>query len=317
MKEQIDRSISRLVFTILLCTSGATFADDQSTYIAELVPTTGFNSDCDRPLFMLPAPLPPYAHFDFVGLYDPGREADDPTRDAQALVPDDCFSRLDQAIATTSNDTFRALNGFPEPDPRLKNLRRHEVPRIALPDGTRLTLPPHGVTPPPLPPTISLPAGPQTLGSHRAIKGQMKVRCRTDGTASVRIRAQGYEHNAVVTVFAIWLATPPGAPAPTLVPLPLGGANNLLAIGTNGVAEFNRELSYCPTEIQPNGDQLLIVDLVEHWDGSIYGAVPDLPFATARFQADPTDPSSVFESVIGAGIVTVTRGEFAMTVQPW
>lgn len=307
-----------LMFTGSLAVADSLVATEKSRiHIAKLFPSTGFNSDCDQPIFQLPGPVPADLHFDFIGLYNSEDEGDSLPRDTLPLVPADCDSGKKKLIATNSNDAFRAFLNFPEPDPRLKNLLSNQVPIIAFPDGSRTALPPQGVLPPPLPASRSLPAEPQTLGGFRDVSGQMKVRCRKDGTAIVRIKVQGYDHNSLVTVGALWLTTPPGATTPSVIPAPFGGVPNVLAINPNGEGRFVRELGYCPTEVQPNGSQLLAIAIDEHWDGSNSGAQPDLPLGEAKFLLDPNDPGSAFTSSIGAGIGAVNRGMFPMTVKPW
>jgi len=309
--------LSALVFAIAVSLTSAALPAKaaETVYVEPILPSTGLNSDCDTPLFEMPLPLPVDTHFDFIGLYDPNSPAEGPERDAIELAPSDCSDQLETAIATTSNPDFRAANGFPEPDSRLKNLRSDEVPVIALPDGTRQFLPADGAVPAPFPPTRSQPSEALTLGEFRDVSGEMTLRCREDGSSSVRIRASGYRPNSLLTVWAIWFATPPGAPEPGIVPLPFGGAPNVLPIDRNGQGVFFRELGYCPKENQPNGDQLMVIDLAEHWDGNVYGAAPDLPFVEATFQPDPSDPAT-FTSPIGAGIVTVNRGVINVTLEP-
>ena len=305
-------SVAATVLTIGLLTTPA--ASQTREWVRMLHPSTGINSDCDTPLFQMPAPLPADSHFDFIGLYDPDAPADGPQRDAIPLTPEDCQTSLDRLVATTSNAAFRAENGFPDPDSRLKNLRSHEVPKPAGPDGSRLFLPPEGTLPPPLPPSNSLPNVPLSLGAFRAVSGSLHLSCFDDGTADVRIELAGYTPNEILTVWAIWLTTPPGAPGPTSLPLPFGGTPNVVIPDATGAAIFERELGYCPLDPAPDGSQLVVIDIAAHWDGGAYGAIPDVPLSEATFLPDPADPSSAFNSVIGAGIVTVNRGVIPMSV---
>lgn len=300
-----------------LAAGSTAHAGGDRTHKAELYPTTGFNSDCDQPVFQLPPPLPADQHFDFIGLYDAAVEEDGLLRDALTLSPEDCASGDQRRIATTSNPDFRAFLNFPPPDPRLLNLRSNEVPVIAFPDGSRTFLPPEGTLPPPFPASRSLPSEPQTLAGFRDVKGKMRIKCRSDGTAEVRIKVDGYDPNMLIAVNAIWLTTPPGAPGPIGVPTPFGGVPNILSVDKNGKGTFERELGYCPMDTQPDGSRMLMVNIDEHWDGTTYGVQPDLPLADAKFLLNPTDPSSAFTSPIGAGIVAFNRGAFPVTVEPW
>jgi len=288
-------------------------AGDVRTWVKKLHPTTGFNTDCNTPVFSLPAPLPADLHFDVIGLYNPDAPAQGEMRDAIMLQQSDCENSLGTHIATTSNLDLLALLGAPEPDSRLKNLRTNEIPKIASPDGTRFTLPPENAVSPPFPPTNNATNQPLTLGEFRGVKGKMKVKCYADGTAHVKIKLRNYQPNELLTIWAIWLATPPGAPGPAPVPLPFGGVPNVVVANHHGVANFTRTLSYCPMDTQPNGEQLLMLDIASHVDGNVYGAVPGTPSIEATF-VDPNDPSSTFTSPLSEGIVTLTRGAIPMTV---
>ncbi|MEL7024153.1 MAG: hypothetical protein AAGL69_10435 [Pseudomonadota bacterium] len=285
----------------------------QRVFTEYLRPSTGFNSDCNRPVFDLPAPLPAGLHFDFIGLHDPSVSPGMPDNDALPLSAVDCESDANREVATTTNVEFRTVNGFPDVDSRLKNRRSNEVPTAALLDGTRAALPPEGALGAPFPPTLSQPAGPMSLGEFRNVSGEMKLRCRKDGTAKVRLIVDGYRPNALITVWAVWFATPPGAPGPQIVPLPFGGVPNAVPINRHGRGVFVRELGYCPMDVQENGDRLLVLDLAEHWDGATYGALPEEPFTLFNFLENPQDPTSVFTSHIG-GTVTLNRGVFPMAL---
>ena len=115
----------------ILSMGNVTFAELNQVLKVELYPTTGFNSDCDQPIFDLPDPLPSDLHFDFIGLYNPDAPEFGVERDALPLTMEDCTDSLNQFVASTSNLEFLAINGLPEPDSRLKNLRSHEIPKVS------------------------------------------------------------------------------------------------------------------------------------------------------------------------------------------
>ncbi len=313
----IKRKLSIHVPIILLAAAtilpATSIAGDVRTWVKKLHPTTGFNTDCDTPVFSLPAPLPVDLRFDFIGLYNPDAPAQGEMRDAFTLQQGDCQTSLESYVATTTNFDLLAALGAPAPDPRLRNLRTHEIPKIASPDGTRFTLPPAGSVAPPFPPTNNATNNPLTLGEYRGVKGRMVVKCYADGTAHVRIRLRNYQPHELLTIWAIWLATPPGAAAPAPVPLPFGGVPNVVVANEHGAARFTRTLSYCPMDTQPNGEQLLLLDIASHFDGNVYGAVPGTPPVEATF-VDPNDPSTTFTSPISEGTVTLIRGAIPMTV---
>ncbi len=313
IKRKLSIQVPVMFLAAITVLPAASIASDVRTWVKKLHPTTGFNTDCDTAIFSLPAPLPADLHFDFIGLYNPDAPAEGELRDAFTLQPSDCETSLGTHIATTSNLALLAALGAPEPDSRLKNLRTHEIPKIAAPDGTRFTLPPAGSVAPPFPPTNTATNMPLTLGEYRGVKGKMKVKCYADGTAHVRIKLRNYQPHELLTIWAIWLATPPGATEPAPVPLPFGGVPNVTVADHRGVARFTRTLSYCPMDIQPTGEQLLMLDIATHTDGNVYGAVPGTPPITATF-VDPNDSSSTFTSPLSEGIVTLIRGAIPMTV---
>lgn len=312
-----NRNLILRTFIIALAVAGIlpanSIAGQTRAWFRLLLPTTGFNSDCNTPLFRLPEPLPPDMHFDFIGLYNPLSPAQGDMRDAFTLEQGDCEVSRDEYIATTANEAFLAANGFPEPDPRLKNLRTHEIPKMATPDGNRFFLPPQDAVTPPLPATTSIPNEPLTLGEFRNVRGFMLLKCRADDTAAVKINLYNYTPHEILTVWALWLATPPGAAGPLPLPAPFGGVPNVIVPNERGFAQFKRELAYCPMDRQPNGAQLMFLDIASHLDGSVYGAVPDTPLVEVTFIPDPSDPSTAFVSPISAGIITVNRGVIRMT----
>ncbi|MCF6255535.1 MAG: hypothetical protein L3K25_04435 [Gammaproteobacteria bacterium] len=313
LKRKLSIHVPVLLLAAITVLPATSVASDVRTWVKKLHPTTGFNTDCNTPVFNLPAPLPADLHFDVIGLYNPDAPAEGDMRDAFTLQQSDCENSLGTHIATTSNLDLLAMLGAPEPDSRLKNLRTHEIPKIAAPDGTRFTLPPAGSVTPPFPPTNTATNQPLTLGEFRGVKGKMKVKCYADGTSHVKIKLRNYQPHELLTIWAIWLTTPPGAAEPAPVPLPFGGVPNVTVANKHGVAKFTRTLSYCPMDTLPTGEQLLMLDIASHVDGNVYGAVPGTPPTETTF-VDPNDPSNTFTSPLSEGIVTLTRGAIPMTV---
>ena len=315
IKRKLSIHATGIVFAMAAVMPATAAAEHSRTWVKHLYPTTGFNTDCDKAVFSLPAPLPADLHFDFIGLYNPSAPAQGELRDAFTLQQSDCETSLDTPVASTSNLVLLDILGAPEPDSRLKNLRTNEIPKIISPDGTRATLPPENAVSPPFPPTNNSATTAMTLGEFRDVKGKMKIKCYDDGTAKVKIKFRNYQPHEVLTVWAIWLATPPGAAGPAPVPLPFGGVPNVVVANDHGTARFTRTLSYCPMDVQPNGETLLMLDIASHLDGNVYGAVPGTQRVEATF-IDPNDPSTTFKSALSEGIVTVNRGAFPVTVEP-
>jgi len=315
IKRQLAVHAAGVLFAATAVLPVTATAGDSRTWVKKVYPTTGFNTDCDKPVFNLPAPLPPGLHFDFIGLYNPSAPLEGEMRDAFPLQQSDCETNLGAYVATTSNLELLAVLGAPEPDSRLKNLRTNEIPKIIGPDGLRSSLPAEGDALPPFPPTNNAANTAMTLEEFRDVSGKMKVKCYADGSAKVKIKLRDYQPHEVLTIWAIWLATPPGAVGPAPIPLPFGGVPNVTVANKHGVAKFTRTLSYCPMEVQPNGAQLLMLDIASHLDGNVYGAVPGTQRVVTTF-VDPNDPSGTFTSALSEGIVTVNRGAIPVTVTP-
>ena len=311
----LSTPIQRVFLLLLVFLSPPSFGDDTRTWVKKLYPTTGFNSDCDTPVFNLPSPLPPDMHFDFIGLYNPSAPAQGDERDAFALQQSDCQISLGQYVATKANSQSLAFLGMPAPDSRLVNLRTDEVPKVATADGIRMTLPAEGDVAPPFPATNNADNVALTLDEFRNVTGKMKVKCRSNNSAEVDITMRNYQPHEVLTVWAIWLATPPGASNPAVVPLPFGGVPNVAVADRDGIARFSASLSYCPMDVQPNGAQLLLLDISSHLDGSVYGVVPGTPKVQSLF-VRYDDPSNSFTSFLSDGIMHVNRGAFPMIVSP-
>lgn len=268
--------------------------------------STGVNELCDEPLFFLPGPLPPTLHGAFVGEFDstPGAVA------ALPLTPANCDD--DSLLATTADAEFLAAAGLPDADPGIKNIPLREVPIIVAPTGLSSAVPPLGALPPnPFPPVKSAPNDPITLGKWLSARGRMTIKCRANGSASITARFRNLIPNGVYSMWGLWNTTPPGAPGPTLVPLPLGGVPNALVPDKKGWATFKRRLALCPMDFAPDGSQLTIATLAYHSNGSLYGGVPELAAGTVEFiRPDGT----TFSSSLAPGTVDHDQMEFPITV---
>ena len=269
----LQRFSALFVMTASLGLPVAAPADDagKRTFDIRGTAVTGFNEVCGEPLqaLPLPEPLSPTFHGAFVGAFDPtpGAVA------ALPLTPENCSD--DILLATTTDPTYRAAFGFPDADPRLKNIPLRQVPTTVTLDGLRSALPSLGALPPnPFPPTKSEPNDPVTLGTWLSARGNMRITCDADGSASVKLWLRNLIPNSIYSALAIWRTTPPGATAPTVVALPLGGVPNIMVTKEDGSASFKRRLASCPMDPTPDGSTLLFVDVGYHSDNQVYGAVP-------------------------------------------
>lgn len=276
------------------------------TFRIQGVGSTGVNERCGEPLFSLPPPFPPDFHGAFVGEFDPtpGAVA------AIPLTPTNCDD--DILLATSTDPVFLGGAGLPDADPRIKNIPLRDALVIATPDGVRTSIPPLGALPPnPIPPVKSEPNDPITLGTWLNARGRMTITCKEDGSARVRARFEELIPNGLYTMWGLWKTTPPGAPGPTLVPIPLGGVPNALVPNQDGNATFRRKLALCPMDLAPDGSQLMIATLAYHSDGNLYGGVPELAVGEVEFRAPD---GSTFTSNLAPGTVDHDQMEFPITV---
>ncbi len=272
------------------------------------VAVTGPNDLCGQPIWFMPAPIAPTLHGTSVGEFDPSPGA----VNSLPLSSENCGG--DVLLATHTDPAFLAAIGFPDSDPRIRNIPLRQVPVTVTPDGLRTTIPPLGALPPnPFPPTKSNPNDPITLGAWLAARGEMAIQCRPDGSALIESQFDHLVRNGIYSMWAVWKTTPPGAPGPGLIPLPLGGVPNVFVADKQGRGSFERELAACPLDLTPDGSQFLFVSLAYHSDGNLYGAVPELPAGSVGFIAPD---GSTFTSNLPAGLVNHDQVEFAVTVSP-
>ncbi len=272
------------------------------------IAVTGPNDLCGEPIWFMPAPIPTTLHGTSVGEFDPSPGA----VNALPLSPANCGG--DVLLATHTDPAFLAAIGFPDSDPRIRNIPLRQVPVTVTPNALRTTIPPLGALPPnPFPPTKSNPNDAITLGMWLSAGGEMTINCRASGSASLEAQFERLVPNGIYSMWAVWKTTPPGAPGPGLIPLPLGGVPNVFVANKQGRGNFERELSLCPMDLTPDGSQFLFVSLAYHSDGQLYGAVPELPAGSVGFFA--TD-GGIFTSNLPAGLVNHDQVEFAITVSP-
>ncbi len=275
-----------------------TFAthDGSRQFFDRGVAVTGINDLCGSPVFNLPVPegLPPTIRATMLGEYNPEGELPIP------LSPTNCN---DDIVVTTYTDlNFLTRTGQPDIDSRLKNIPLREVPVISKPDGSRSVVPTlDSVLGNALPSTKSNPNDTITLGNWLNAGGRMYLRCKTDGTAKVKLRFKNLIPNGVYSVWGIWNTTPPGASKARLFPVPLGGIPNVVIPDSRGRATFSRELASCPKDVTENGSIMLFIDLAYHSDSNLSGAFPQIGAAPTKFKmVDGTE----FSSPLVPGAVT-------------
>lgn len=276
------------------------------TFRVQGIGSTGVNELCGEPVFSLPPPLPPDFRGAFLGEFDPtpGAVA------AIPLTPTSCDD--DILLATTTDPDFLDATGIPDADPRIKNIPLRDAFVTVTRDGVRASIPRLGALPPnPIPPVKSEPNGPITLGAWLNARGRMSITCKEDGSARVRARFKKLIPNGVYTMWGLWKTTPPGAPGPMLVPIPLGGVPNSLVPDEDGDATFKRTLALCPMDPAPDGSELLFAALAYHSDSSIYGGVTGLALGNVEFRAAD---GSTFTSNLAPGTIGHDQIEFPIAV---
>ncbi len=265
-------------------------------YYIQGVAATGINDLCGLPLFTLQVPdgFPATTHATLLGEYNPDGELPFP------LSPTNCDD--DIIVATTTDLAFLARTGMPDIDTRLKNIPLREVPVTSGSDGSRSMIPTLDSVPGnALPVTKSNPNDVITLGNWLKAGGNMRIKCRADGSAKVNFKFHNLIPYGVYSVWGIWNTTPPNAPQARIVPIPLGGIPNAMVPDGRGRAKFSRELASCPKDVTPNGSILLFVDLAYHSDSNLTGAFPQIAGAPANFKdKDGTE----FSSPLVPGAVT-------------
>lgn len=112
---------------------------------------------------------------------------------------------------------------------------------------------------------------PVTVAEWERAQGRIRLSCANDGTGDVKIRASGLLPGMPYTVWAVFATDAPTAFG-YVTGNPLGGVPNILIPNDRGRANFQRKLAFCPLETH---EPLMYVALFVHWDGAVYGAIPD------------------------------------------
>lgn len=272
---QADLFLWRLGFSAIVLigaaglTSGALAEDDvyDDDYVTIIdgVAVTGANRLLGNPLWDLG---PPFGLGGFTFVAGHNDEGGIP----RELTPDTPPATI---LATTVDENNLARLGLTpsDIDPALINVPLHEVAVVVDPAGNRSQVP--LVTEVPgTDVSRALPSGPITLGAWLQARGRAVIRCREDGTSSIRLTFGRLVKSGIYTVWGVFAVEGEG-----LVPAPLGGVPNLVNVGKRGFGWFERSLNFCPTNPRPGEGVLMFIDVDYHSDASVYGGVPDLPLA--------------------------------------
>ncbi len=300
------RSQLKMAMVLGMLVPMAVYADhDRARHsVIDGKPVTGINEFCGSPVFSLPlpAPLPPTLRATNLGEYNPGGALPFP------LSSTNC--RDDIIVTTTTDLDFLAAAGIPDVNPGLKNIPLRQNFVITGQDGSRSMLPSLSQVPGnALPPTISNPNSPITLGKWLNAKGRINIACKANGKATVEATFRNLIPNGVYSMWGVWTTTPPGPP---IVPVPLGGLPNALIPDRHGDASFFRELASCPMDVTKDGSLLMFITLAYHSDSDLNGANPELGAVPTTF--NPLVGNS-FTSTLVPGVATHDAMEFPVNVE--
>jgi len=234
----------------------------------EGIAVTGSNDVCGERLWSYPAPFDDAPlGFSMLAEYNPGARLPIP------FTRDNC--QTDTPIASHFDPILAAI-GLPEPNDGLLNVPISDMFRISDFAGLRTQLPRMGEVPPnPFPQTLGALADDLTLQDWLSADGNMNILCKRGGTTQIRASYRNLIPNGMYSVWGIWITTPPGALAPTLAAIPLGGVPNAMVASERGRARFSRQMNFCPFDIAPDGSTLLYIATAYHSDNAMYGGVPE------------------------------------------
>lgn len=123
-----------------------------------------------------------------------------------------------------------------------------------------------------------------TVRDWEQISGQIRVRCRADGTARARVSVRNALPDAAYTLWEVGVSNPrstdPKRPE-AIYGVPFGGIPNILITDPRGCAVKVVELNECPLRACNDGagSCTSYVSAFYHWDGQVYGGAPAATFA--------------------------------------
>ena len=237
-------------------------AQSSSSYTRiEGVAVTGFNRLLSAPVWDL-GPGFGGIGFNFVFGYNP-----DGTTNEIPLTPD---SSMDLIVASGFDPAQLAV--APQPDESTTNIPFKDVPVIVAGDGARAPVRSSQVADP-WEASKSFPSTDTTLEEWLKARGTLHIKCRSDGTAYLKVNAWGLVPNGVYTLWGVFSRDFSGdGNIDGMGPSALGGVPNVAVASIIGRASIARELNFCPTE----EDNLKTIAMAFHSDGNAYGGVPEL-----------------------------------------
>ncbi len=258
-----------LVPGVILLLGQQTSAADQRLTI-DAASVTGWNRYLGQPRYRWDFLAPPLdiAGANTVAAYNPGAAEplpltpNSPQETVLATVADPFLEvvfppfKVDLTLPEAINVPLREVATL---------IRGDLVTRSALPFITRATVTAQSQAAPDKP-------NPITLGDWLKGSGRMTIKCRDNGTASLKVRVRDLIPRRAYTVWAMWHLADG-----RIIPQPFGGSPNAYITDEDGDAELERTLNFCPMVAATNGidgNRLLSIITHLHSDHILYGAVP-------------------------------------------
>ncbi len=121
-----------------------------------------------------------------------------------------------------------------------------------------------------------------TVGDWEQISGQLRVKCKDNGTSTVTIGVRDAFPNSVYTLWEIGVKTPLSE-TESVYGIPLGGIPNVMVTDNRGCGYKKVNLPYCLVRACEAGavSCTSYVSAFYHWDGQVYGGSPTATWAGA------------------------------------
>jgi len=261
-----NRRLVSVVFIVLFAATQVAAQEQQTVMIKGRV-VTGTNRFLEQPLTDFGAPLGTVG-FSNIAAHNPSGGQPIP------LTPD---TPLSARLATYVDPVFLDFIGMTpaDVDPAKLNILIQDVPVNVDPVGSQRS-PLKGILQSSqAQPSLAEPSTHIILADWMQAQGTALIKCWIGGIRAntIKIALKGFLPNRLYTIWAILGGN-------ELTPLPLGGLPNAIVTDSHGNASFERVLNFCPFRVKPGDRPLLLIDVVFHSDQQLYGAVPDLPFAS-------------------------------------
>ena len=234
----------------------------------EALVSTGLNRRLGQPLLefdFMPAPFKENWGFDMLGVYNPDGPLPLPL---SADTPDSAV--LVSLVDADGVGPPQAI--FQNVAPELVNVPLRDIGSYSNPKLARGGAIPSQSDGPVIGATQADPSSPITKGDWFKASGILKVACTPEGN-SVSVNVKSLVANRLYTVWAIWL-DPAG---PSMIPVPLGGAPNVIITDKQGDGILERDLNFCPVDAAlegVDGKRLAGIGIHLHSDHAAYGPVP-------------------------------------------